>query len=52
MDPAEYVLHRFAGREQPEVDLLIEQAADVVERFITGGGLAAQQLTGGGDGTG
>ncbi len=52
MDPAEYVLHRFAGREQPEIDLLIEQAADVVERFITDGGLAAQQLTGGGDGTG
>jgi PTH1 family peptidyl-tRNA hydrolase len=52
MDPAEYVLHRFTGREQPEIDLLVEQAADVVEKFITDGGPAAQQLTGGGEGGG
>lgn len=52
MDPAEYVLHRFTGREQPEIDLVVQQAADVVEKFITEGGLAAQQLTGGGEGGG
>ena len=46
MDPADFVLRRFAAKEQPEVDLMIEQAADVVERFVTEGGVAAQQLTG------
>jgi PTH1 family peptidyl-tRNA hydrolase len=46
MDPADYVLRRFTAKEQPEVDLLIELAADVVERFITEGGPEAQQLTG------
>ncbi len=46
MDPAEYVLRRFAGAEQPEVDLMIARAADVVERFVTEGGPAAQQFTG------
>jgi peptidyl-tRNA hydrolase, PTH1 family len=46
MDPAEYVLRRFTGTEQPEVNLLVEQAADIVEKYITDGGPAAQQLTG------
>lgn len=46
MDPADFVLRRFTAKEQPEIDLLIEQAADVVERFITHGGPEAQQLTG------
>lgn len=46
MDPADFVLRRFTGKEQPEIDLLIEQAADVVEKFITEGGPEAQQLTG------
>ncbi len=46
MDPANYVLRRFTSKEQPEIDLTIELAADVVERFITDGGPAAQQLTG------
>jgi peptidyl-tRNA hydrolase, PTH1 family len=49
MDPADYVLRRFTAREQPEIDLAIEQAADVVERFVVDGGQAAQQLTGVGD---
>ncbi len=47
MDPADYVLRRFTKKEQPEVDLLVQQAADVVERFVTESGEAAQQLTGG-----
>lgn len=46
MDPADYVLRRFTAKEQPEIDLLIEQAADVAEKFITAGGPEAQQLTG------
>ena len=48
MDPADFVLRRFTAKEQPEVDVLTEQAADVVERFIAEGGPAAQQLTGAG----
>ena len=47
MDPAEFVLHRFTKKEQPEVDLMVQWAADVVEAFIADGGDAAQQLTGG-----
>ncbi len=50
MDPADYVLRRFAAKEQPEIDLMIELAADVVEKFITDGGPEAQQLTGTTDG--
>lgn len=50
MDPADYVLRRFAAKEQPEIDLMIELAADVVDKFITDGGPAAQQLTGTTDG--
>jgi PTH1 family peptidyl-tRNA hydrolase len=46
MDPADFVLRRFTAKEQPEVDLMIQLAADVVERFIADGGEAAQQLTG------
>jgi PTH1 family peptidyl-tRNA hydrolase len=33
-DPADFVLRRFAKRELPEVDLMIEDAADVVERWL------------------
>lgn len=49
MDPADFVLRRFGTAEQPEIDVTIEQAADVVEMFIADGGPAAQQLTGAGD---
>lgn len=52
MDPAEYVLRRFSTKEQPEVDLMVAQAADVVESFVTDGGTAAQQLTGMGETSG
>ncbi len=46
MDPAAFVLRRFTAKEQPEIDVVVEHAADVVERFIIEGGPAAQQLTG------
>jgi PTH1 family peptidyl-tRNA hydrolase len=46
VDPADFVLRRFAKKEQPDADLMVQQAADVVERFIGDGGEAAQQLTG------
>ncbi len=34
MDPAAFVLARFRPEEREEVDLLVEDAADVVERWI------------------
>ncbi len=35
MDPAAYVLNPFSKAERPEIDLLVEDAADVAERFLT-----------------
>lgn len=46
MDPADFVLRRFAAKERPEVDLMVQQAVDIVEQFIIDGGEAAQQSTG------
>jgi len=46
MDPAAFVLRRFTSKEQPDVDLMVQHAAEIVERFIVEGGEAAQQLTG------
>jgi PTH1 family peptidyl-tRNA hydrolase len=46
MDPAAFVLRRFTAKEQPEVDLMVQLGADIVERFVAAGGEAAQQLTG------
>ncbi len=34
MNPADYVLARFSGTERPEVDLLVEDAGDVVEAWL------------------
>jgi PTH1 family peptidyl-tRNA hydrolase len=34
MDPADFVLERFSRAERKEVDLLVEDAADVVERWL------------------
>ena len=34
-DPAEFVLRRFGGKERTEADLVVADAADVVERWIT-----------------
>jgi hypothetical protein len=35
MDPAEFVLRPFTRLEQPEVELMFEDAADVVELWPT-----------------
>jgi peptidyl-tRNA hydrolase, PTH1 family len=35
MDPAAFVLQRFDRDERPEIDRLVEDAADVVEAFVT-----------------
>ncbi len=45
MDPADYVLRRFTKAERDEVDVLVEEAADVVELF-TNDREAAVQLAG------
>jgi PTH1 family peptidyl-tRNA hydrolase len=34
-DPAAYVLHPFAKSERPEVDLMVEDAADVVQGWLS-----------------
>jgi PTH1 family peptidyl-tRNA hydrolase len=34
MDPADYVLRRFSKSEQQEVDLMVEDAADVIEAWL------------------
>ena len=33
-DPADFVLRNFTKQERPEVDLMVEDAADVVERWL------------------
>jgi peptidyl-tRNA hydrolase, PTH1 family len=35
MDPAAFVLQRFDGDERPEVNLLVADAVDVVEQYLT-----------------
>jgi PTH1 family peptidyl-tRNA hydrolase len=42
-DPADFVLRRFSKKERPEVDLMVEDAADVVERWL-GDRARAQEL--------
>jgi len=42
MDPAAFVLQRFDGDERREVDLLISDAVDVVERYLVDPESAAQ----------
>jgi len=42
MDPAAFVLQRFDRDERPEIDRLVEDAADVVEAFVTDPERAAQ----------
>ncbi|MDH3605677.1 MAG: aminoacyl-tRNA hydrolase [Acidimicrobiia bacterium] len=44
MDPADFVLKRFRAEE--EADILIQEAADVLEAFVTGGEEAARQVAG------
>lgn len=42
MDPAAYVLKRFSKAERVEMDLLVEDAADVVEAFMADANQAVQ----------
>lgn len=46
MDPAAYVLRRFATSERDDVESMIVEAADVLRVFADGGGEAAQQEAG------
>ena len=42
-DPADFVLRRFGSKERPEADLIVSDAADVVERWVVDP-LRAQEL--------
>lgn len=42
-DPADFVLRPFAKSEQPEVELMVADAADVVDRWLTNPALAQEQ---------
>ncbi|MDH5294023.1 MAG: aminoacyl-tRNA hydrolase, partial [Acidimicrobiia bacterium] len=42
-DPADYVLERFSRSQRPEVDLQVEDAADVVETWLVDRARAQEQ---------
>lgn len=44
IDPADFVLQRF--RPDEDADILIQEAADVLEAFVAGGAEAARQAAG------
>lgn len=44
MDPADFVLQRFSNDEESEI--LVQEAADVLEAFVAGGEEAARQAAG------
>jgi len=46
MDPADFVLTGFSRVEEPDVDVSVYRAAEVIERFIVSGGEDARQFTG------
>lgn len=46
MDPADFVLRRFTKEEQPDIDLVVVEAADVVGTFVAEGPDAARQQAG------
>jgi PTH1 family peptidyl-tRNA hydrolase len=46
VDPADFVLSKFNRTEQPEIDVSVYRAADVIERFIAHGGEDARQFAG------
>jgi PTH1 family peptidyl-tRNA hydrolase len=46
MDPATFVLKRFAAKERPEIDVSVQLAADVAETFVVRGGEDARQHAG------
>jgi PTH1 family peptidyl-tRNA hydrolase len=45
-NPADFVLRPFSAAERPEIDLLVQVAADLVELFVSDGGDAARQRAG------
>jgi PTH1 family peptidyl-tRNA hydrolase len=53
-DPADYVLSRFSRKERPEADVMIQDAADVVETWLDDRGRAQEMaaLRGRHDGSG
>ena len=46
MNPADFVLRRFTKQEQPDIDLVVVEAADVVRSFAEDGAEAARQMAG------
>lgn len=46
MNPADFVLKRFASSEREEIHGSVYRASDVIGRFITGGGEDARQFAG------
>ncbi len=46
MDPAVYVLGKFARSERSEIGVSVHRAADVIHRFIVAGGSEARQFAG------
>lgn len=49
MDPADFVLRRFAKEERPEVDLMVIEAADVLAGFAASGEDEAKRIAGEGN---
>jgi len=46
MNPADYVLKRFAASERSDVESMVVEAADILRVFAVSGGEAAQQEAG------
>ncbi len=46
MDPADFVLKRFTSAERPEVEVLLQLAADLVELYLADGPEEARQKAG------
>jgi PTH1 family peptidyl-tRNA hydrolase len=46
VDPADFVLSTFSRSEQPDIEVSVYRAADVIERFIIYGGDDARQFAG------
>jgi PTH1 family peptidyl-tRNA hydrolase len=46
MDPADFVLRRFTKEEQPDIDIVVVEAADVVRTFAEDGVEPARQQAG------
>lgn len=46
LDPADYVLRRFTAEEREEMDVVVQEAADVLEAFVAEGFEAAVRVAG------